>query len=198
MVVGVLGLQGDFAKHIDILNSLEQTAVVVKTHRDLKDISGLIIPGGESTTLSLLLEAQGLYEDIKSLISDQKLPVFGTCAGMVMLAKSLVDAKEGQKTFGTMDISVKRNAFGSQISSFEKSLFVEGIDSGPVHAVFIRAPYVVRVGESVSVLADIEHLGTRYPVVCREGSTLVSAFHPEIVGDARLHRLWLEYCVYDG
>jgi 5'-phosphate synthase pdxT subunit len=196
MVVGVLGLQGDFAKHIDILNSLGETGVAVRKRQDLADISGLIIPGGESTTLSLLLDSQGLYDDIKLLLSDRQMPVFGTCAGMVMLAKTLIDAKEGQKTFGAVDISVKRNAFGSQIFSFEKDLIVEGIDSGVMHAVFIRAPYVVRVGSSVSVLADIEHLGERHPVVCQEGRVLVSAFHPEIVGDDRLHRLWLEKCVH--
>lgn len=196
MVVGVLGLQGDFAKHIDILNSLGETGVAVRKRQDLADISGLIIPGGESTALSLLLDSQGLYDDIKLLLSDRQMPVFGTCAGMVMLAKTLIDAKEGQKTFGAVDISVKRNAFGSQIFSFEKDLIVEGIDSGVMHAVFIRAPYVVRVGSSVSVLADIEHLGERHPVVCQEGRVLVSAFHPEIVGDDRLHRLWLEKCVH--
>lgn len=196
MVVGILGLQGDFAKHIDILNSLGETGVAVRKRQDLADISGLIIPGGESTTLSLLLDSQGLYDDIKLLLSDRQMPVFGTCAGMVMLAKTLIDAKEGQKTFGAVDISVKRNAFGSQIFSFEKDLIVEGIDSGVMHAVFIRAPYVVRVGSSVSVLADIEHLGERHPVVCQEGRVLVSAFHPEIVGDDRLHRLWLEKCVH--
>ncbi len=193
--IGVLGLQGDVAKHLEILSSLSVDVTVVKNKSDLASVSGLIIPGGESTTLSLLLDAQGLFVDLMGLLAGKDFPVFGTCAGMVLLANSLLDAKSGQKTLGAIDIVVRRNAFGAQISSFEEDLMIDAIGADPIHAVFIRAPYVVSVGNKVEVLGSVEQDGVKHPVICREGKIMVTSFHPELVRDSRLHELWLRECV---
>ncbi len=195
VTVGVLGLQGDVDKHVNILTSLGLKVLTIRRESELAEISGLVIPGGESTTLSLLLKSEGMFDKLETMFAAKSLPVFGTCAGMVLLAKSLLDAKEGQATFGAIDIVVRRNAFGSQISSFEEDIYIDSIDQNPFHAVFIRAPYVVSTGKKVEILSSIQHQGVKYPVVCREKNIMVASFHPELVDDERLHRLWLEECV---
>lgn len=194
MTVGVLGLQGDVGKHANILSSLGSKVLTVKRESELDEIDGLVIPGGESTTLSLLLSSEGMFEKLETMLTSGDLPVLGTCAGMVLLAKSLLDGKEGQATFGAIDIVVRRNAFGSQISSFEEDIYIDDIDANPFHAVFIRAPYVVSTGKDVEVLSFIQDHGIKYPVVCRENNVMVASFHPELVNDERLHKLWLEEC----
>jgi 5'-phosphate synthase pdxT subunit len=152
----------------------------------LAGVDGLVLPGGESTTLSMLLESSGLFEPIAGLLADG-LPAFGTCAGMILLAAEVIGGRPDQRSFGAIDVAVRRNAFGRQIDSFETSLEVDGLAGGSFPAVFIRAPVVERVGEGVEVLASIDG----EPVLCRQGHVLVAAFHPELSGDLRLHQHFL-------
>jgi 5'-phosphate synthase pdxT subunit len=158
---------------------------------DLADVSSLIVPGGESTTMSLLLSTSGLLEPLRRRLAGG-MPALGTCAGMIVLAAEIVDGRPDQHCLGAIDISVRRNAFGRQRDSFEADLDVDGL-AVPLRAVFIRAPVVERVGPDVEVLATVRMGdGQEKPVVCRHGPVLVSSFHPELVGDARLHELFLE------
>src|SRR5688500_9748016 len=184
MKVGVLALQGDVEEHTAMLTALDADVVEVRMPQDLAGVDALVLPGGESTTMSLLLQSSGLFDEIVERF-DEGMPAFGTCAGMILLAREVLDGRPDQRTFGTVDIAVRRNAFGRQVDSFETSLTVEGIPGGPVPAVFIRAPFVERVGEGVEVLATVDG----HAVLCRQGATLVAAFHPELSGDLRLHRL---------
>lgn len=184
--VGVLALQGDVREHAGMLESIGARAVEVLAPRDLDGVEALVLPGGESTTISMLLESAGLFDVIGERIAGG-MPVLGTCAGMILLARDLIDGRPDQRHFGAIDISVRRNAFGRQVDSFEADLVVPALEGGPLHAVFIRAPYVESVGEGVEVLAAI---GDR-PVLCRQGCVTVAAFHPELSGDARLHELLL-------
>jgi 5'-phosphate synthase pdxT subunit len=199
--VGVLALQGDFLEHISLLSRLGAGAVAVRVPADLDGVSSLIFPGGESTTISLLLESSGLLVPVRERLAGG-MPALGTCAGMVLLASEVLDGRPGQHCFGAIDISVRRNAFGRQRDSFEADLAVQGLEA-PLHAVFIRAPVVERAGPGVEVLASVQmgevQMGAarmveaeRKPVVCRQGSVLVSSFHPELVGEARLHELFLQ------
>jgi len=188
--VGVLGLQGAAREHRDVLDRLGHAPVDVRRPDHLRGVDALIIPGGESTTMSMLLETSGLREPVAGLLAEG-VPAFGTCAGMILLATEVVDGRVDQKSFATIDITVRRNAFGRQLASFEQDLDVVGLDT-EFRAVFIRAPYVERVGPEVEVLASVAGPdGSTHPVLCRSGSTLVSAFHPELTDDARLHQLWL-------
>ena len=164
--VGVLALQGATEPHRQVLDAL-------------------VLPGGESTTMRRLIDKYALREPILAM-ARRGAPMLGTCAGMILLAREITDGDE--PVFSLLDISVKRNAFGRQLDSFETDLPVDGVDGGPVHAVFIRAPVVERVGDDVEVLADVDGR----PVVCRQGNVLVAAFHPEIAGEPRLHELFLE------
>jgi len=182
--VGVLALQGDVSEHAQTLSDLGADPVEVRTPDALAAIDALILPGGESTTMSMLLESSGLFEPIASRLDDG-MPAFGTCAGMILLAKDVLDGRADQRSFGVLDIAVRRNAFGRQVDSFESELDVDGL--GTVHAVFIRAPYVDRVGDGVEVLARVDD----HPVLCREGRVFAAAFHPELSGDLRLHELFL-------
>jgi len=182
--VGVLALQGDVSEHAQTLSDLGADPVEVRTPDALAAIDALILPGGESTTMSMLLESSGLFEPIASRLDDG-MPAFGTCAGMILLAKDVLDGRADQRSFGVLDIAVRRNAFGRQVDSFESELDVDGL--GTVHAVFIRAPYVERVGDGVEVLARVDD----HPVLCREGRVFAAAFHPELSGDLRLHELFL-------
>jgi 5'-phosphate synthase pdxT subunit len=182
--VGILALQGDVSEHAQALSDLGADAVEVRTPEELAGIGALILPGGESTTMSKLLEFNGLFEPISACL-DEGMPVFGTCAGMILLAQVVLDGRPDQRSFGVIDIAVRRNAFGRQVDSFESDLEVEGV--GRVPAVFIRAPYVERVGEGVEVLARVDD----HPVLCRQGHVLAAAFHPELSGDLRLHELFL-------
>jgi pyridoxal 5'-phosphate synthase pdxT subunit len=188
--IGILALQGDIGEHAEVLRGLGFEPVAVRAPADLDPLDMLVLPGGESTAVSLLLGSSGLVEPLQKRLK-AGLPVFGTCAGMILLAREIRDGRPDQHQLGAIDITVRRNAFGRQIHSFETDLDVEGLDR-PVHAVFIRAPMVERVGEGVEVLAEVEVAGARRAVVCRQGPVLVTAFHPELSADTRLHELFLE------
>jgi 5'-phosphate synthase pdxT subunit len=200
MTVGVLALQGDVREHMRALSDLGEPAVPVRIPGDLAGLDGIILPGGESTTLSLLLDTSALFEPLGAALADG-LPVFGTCAGMILLAAEVLDGRPDQLRFGLIDLSVRRNGYGRQQASFECDVQVEGLtgpEGGPagepVHAVFIRAPVVERTGPGVEVLATLPAGpgGTGGdPVVCRSGSVLVSSFHPELTDDRRLHSLFV-------
>jgi 5'-phosphate synthase pdxT subunit len=184
--VGVLALQGDVLEHARLLERVGAQPIEVRTPEDLAGIDALVLPGGESTTISMLLESSGLFEPIAERIA-AGMPALGTCAGMILLSGEILDGRSDQRSFAAIDIAVRRNAFGRQIDSFEADLGVPAIGEPPLHAVFIRAPYVERVGETVEVLATV---GER-PVLCRQGRVTVAAFHPELSGDVRLHELLL-------
>ncbi len=185
--IGLLALQGAIGLHAEALHALGAVAVPVRTAEQLDAVDALVMPGGESTTISLLLGSSGLAEPLAERL-DAGMPVFGTCAGMILLATDVVDGRSDQRAYGAIDIGVRRNAFGRQVDSFEADLAVTGLDDAPFHAVFIRAPVVERVGEAVEVMASI---GDR-AVLCRQGPVFVSAFHPELTPDLRLHRIFLQ------
>jgi 5'-phosphate synthase pdxT subunit len=187
--VGVLALQGDVERHVAVLAELGAHPVEVRVPDQLAGVDALVVPGGESTTMSTLLASSGLFDPIAARLREG-MPAFGTCAGMILLASDVLDGRPDQRSFGAIDLAVRRNAFGRQVDSFEADLDVDGVSGGPVHAVFIRAPYVERAGDGVDVLASVDG----HPVVCRQGPVLVSAFHPELSGDARLHDLFLGGC----
>jgi pyridoxal 5'-phosphate synthase pdxT subunit len=185
-LVGVLALQGAFVAHQRALETAGAATRQVRQPGDLAGLDALVIPGGESTTMSRLLVTSGLFDEIKATLSDG-LPVFGTCAGMILLASEVLDGRPDQLSFGAIDVTVQRNGYGRQVDSFETDLRVVGLDR-PFHAVFIRAPKVVAIGSNVEVLA--EHDGV--PVVARQGHVMVASFHPELTGDARLHARFLQ------
>jgi pyridoxal 5'-phosphate synthase pdxT subunit len=180
---GVLALQGDFREHALAFEAAGATAVEVRTPQDLEDVACLAIPGGESTTISKLARAYDLVEPIRERAA-QGMPILGTCAGMIVLARSV---EGGEPLLGLMDIAVRRNAYGRQVDSFEADLDVRGIEH-PVRGVFIRAPWIESVGDGVEILATFEGR----PVVLEEGDLLVASFHPELVGEAGLHRYLLK------
>jgi pyridoxal 5'-phosphate synthase pdxT subunit len=184
--VGVLALQGDVREHSAALDSLGADTVEVRTPADLAALDALILPGGESTTMSLLLQSSGLFDPLAERFHEG-LPAFGTCAGMILLAADVLDGRPDQRSFGVVDIAVRRNAFGRQVDSFETALDVAGVGGGPVDAVFIRAPFVESVGDDVEVLADVDG----HPVLVRQGRNMAAAFHPELSGDLRVHQLFL-------
>jgi 5'-phosphate synthase pdxT subunit len=185
--VGVLALQGAVALHARALERLGATAVEVRSAADLARVDALIVPGGESTTMSKLLVANDLFDPIAERLAEG-MPALGTCAGMIVLAREVLDGRADQRSFAAIDIAVRRNAFGRQVDSFEADLDVIGLAEAPVHAVFIRAPVVEQVGDGVEVLAEVD--GGR-PVACRQGQVLVTAFHPELSPDLRVHELFL-------
>lgn len=184
-VVGVLALQGAFSTHLERLASLGVDARMVKQSEHLNGVDALILPGGESTTMSMLLDTSGLRDPLNDLFSDG-MPVFGTCAGMILCASNVLDGRPDQRGFDLIDITVRRNGYGRQLDSFETDLDIVGFDSA-FHAVFIRAPRVEHVGVAVTVLA--EHDGI--PVLVRDGTCTVAAFHPELTHDTRLHELFV-------
>lgn len=184
--VGVLALQGDVREHSAALADAGATPIDVRVPEDLSGVDALVLPGGESTTLNLLLKSSELWGAISERLRDG-MPAFGTCAGMILLATEISDGRPDQTSFGAIDISVRRNGYGRQLDSFETDLSIEGVPS-PMHAVFIRAPLVERTGDGVEVLAH--HAGV--PVVCKQNQVVVSAFHPELSGDGRLHELFLQ------
>ncbi len=194
MTIGILALQGDVREHAAALSDLGETARPVRRPGDLDGLSGVVLPGGESTTVSMLLESSGLFDPLAAALA-AGLPAFGTCAGMILLASSVRDGRPDQRRFGVMDIAVRRNGYGRQRESFECDLDVDGVGDG-VHAVFIRAPVVEDVGPATEVLATLPAtaggVGGGLPVVCRSGAVLVTAFHPELTGDRRLHGLFVE------
>jgi pyridoxal 5'-phosphate synthase pdxT subunit len=185
--IGVLALQGDVREHLAMLTDAGAQAVTVRWPAELASVDGLVIPGGESTTIEKLLRSWDLFEPLRDRIADG-LPVLGTCAGMVLLADRIANPASGQTGLGGLDITVRRNAFGRQVDSFEDDLDITGLDA-PVHAVFIRAPWVEQLGPAVRVLARARD---GHPVVVEQGALLAVAFHPEISGDGRLHRLFVD------
>lgn len=185
--VGVLALQGPAHLHAGILAELGARPVGVRTPADLAGVDALVIPGGESTTMSLLLDSSGLRPALLDRLA-AGLAVLGTCAGMILCASNVLGGGAGQRSLGAIDVGVRRNAFGRQRQSFEADLDVEGMAGGPFPAVFIRAPVVERAGAGVEVLAVVD----QRPVLCRAGPVMVCSFHPELGGDRRLHRSFLE------
>jgi 5'-phosphate synthase pdxT subunit len=184
--IGVFALQGDFREHLAALTALGADAFPVRRPEELERCDGLVLPGGESTTMWKLARAFDLLEPLRTAVKGG-LPTFGTCAGMIMLADRIVGGTADQETIGGLDVTVRRNAFGRQVDSFEDALTVAGL-SEPVHAVFIRAPWVEETGPEVEVLATaMEH-----PVAVRQGHLLATSFHPEVDGDGRMHRLFLD------
>jgi 5'-phosphate synthase pdxT subunit len=185
-VVGVLALQGAFESHKKVLNELDVVSLEVRTPQDLDQVDALIMPGGESTTMSQLLESSDLYEPIKKLIHEG-MPVFGTCAGMILLAKKIIDGRDDQISFGAIEIEVQRNAYGRQVDSFEADIEVEGL-APAFHAVFIRAPKILQAGKDVEVLASF---GSDV-ILARQKNVLVASFHPELSQDGRIHELFVK------
>ncbi len=186
--VGVLALQGDVREHARVLTGLGADVVLVRRPEELTTVDGLVIPGGESSVIDKLSRAFGMQAPIRDAIT-AGIPVYGTCAGLIMLADTITGAIDGQETFGGLDIVVARNAFGGQVESFETSLEVEGFDGGPVHATFIRAPLVTHVGERARVLASLPDGGV---VAVAQGNLLGTSFHPEVSGETRFHEYFLD------
>lgn len=183
--IGVLALQGAFIEHIAVLHRLGAEAVPVRLPEELEGLDGLIIPGGESTTIGKLMKDYNLTADLQDLIEDG-LPVLGTCAGMILLAKQIIGLNG--YSVGAMDIEVRRNAFGRQMESFEADIPIPALGESPFHAVFIRAPWIESIGQGVEVLAQLPD-GT--PVAAREGNVIATAFHPELTDDDRFHAYFL-------
>lgn len=193
--VGVLALQGDFREHLAVLTALGAHAVPVRRERELDRVRGLVIPGGESTVMDRLSRAFGLREPLRARIADG-MPVYGTCAGLIMLSDRVLDALPDQQTLGGLDVTVQRNAFGNQLDSFETDLDVPVLGAPPVHAAFIRAPLVAEVGPAATAIATLDDpsTGSGGPgrvVAVQQGTLLGTAFHPEITGETRFHELFL-------
>jgi 5'-phosphate synthase pdxT subunit len=180
--VGVLALQGAYAAHASCLRALGAEPREVRTPGELAEVDALVLPGGESTTMSMLLESAELFDPLAQRLDDG-LPALGTCAGMILLGAEILDGRPDQRCFGSVDISVRRNAFGRQVDSFEADLPLAALGDGPFRAIFIRAPFVERAGPDVEVLATVDG----HPVLCRQGAVTVAAFHPELSSDLRLH-----------
>lgn len=186
-VIGVLALQGDVREHTAALAAAGARARPVRRRTELETVDGLVIPGGESTTISKLADLFELREPIDKRIADG-MPVYGSCAGMIMLAGEVLDGRADQRGFAGIEMTVRRNAFGRQVASFEAPVNLAGIDGGPLHALFIRAPWVERVGRGVEVLGTVaEGPAAGRIVAVRQENLLATAFHPELTGDRRLH-----------
>lgn len=184
--VGVLALQGAFDAHARVLTALGVEAAEVRTVAQLDTVDALVLPGGESTTMSMLLERSGLFDPIAARL-EGGMAAFGTCAGMILLARTIADGRADQRCFAAIDLAVRRNAYGRQVDSFETDLDVSTLDA-PLHAVFIRAPGVESVGPAVEVLAAVDGR----PVLCRQAKVMVASFHPELSDDDRLHRQFVD------
>ena len=189
LTIGVLAVQGDVREHVRVLTSLGAQAHGIRRPTELTDLDGLVIPGGESTTMDKLVRAFDLFDPLRAL-SAGGLPVYGSCAGMIMLADRIAEGRPDQQTLGGLDITVRRNAFGRQVDSFEEDIEFVGLDGGPVRAVFIRAPWVEDAGDGVDVLAR----AAGKIVAVRQGALLATSFHPEVTGDTRVHELFVEMC----
>jgi len=190
-VIGVLALQGDVPEHLRALEAAGARSVPVRRPEEFHQIDGLVIPGGESTTLWRLSVAFDVLEPLRKLVASG-LPAFGSCAGMIMLADRLADGVSGQQTYGGIDMTVRRNAFGRQVDSFERDITLTGLGNheDPLRAVFIRAPWVERIGPGVSILGTDQ--GTGRIVAVRQGQLLATAFHPELTSDRRIHQLFVD------
>lgn len=189
--IGILAVQGDVREHARVLDGLGAVVRTIRRPSELVGIQGLVLPGGESTTMDKLVRAFDLLAPLRALIADG-LPVYGACAGLIMLADRIADGRPDQQTLGGLDVSVRRNAFGRQVDSFEEDIAFTGLD-GPVHAVFIRAPWVEDMGGGVEVLARVEHGSAAGRIVgVRQGALLATSFHPEVTGDTRVHEMFVE------
>lgn len=194
--VGVLALQGDVREHLRALEGCGLAVTTVRRERELAEVDGLVIPGGESTTISRLLEVFELLEPLRARVTEG-MPTYGSCAGMIMLASKVLDGRPDQHQLGGLDVIVRRNAFGRQVDSFEEDLDFTGLADGPVHAVFIRAPWVESASPEVEVLATVPDTPTAGAaagriVAVRQNSVLATAFHPELTGDTRVHRMFAD------
>jgi 5'-phosphate synthase pdxT subunit len=191
-VVGVLALQGDVREHLATLPELGAEAVTVRRPEELAAVDALVVPGGESTTMAKLAARFGLLGPLRDAVAGG-LPVYGSCAGMIMLADRLLDAPADQVTVGGLDVTVRRNAFGRQVDSFESQVEIDGVAGGPVHAVFIRAPWVEQAGEGVQVLGRVVGGPADGRIVAvRQGNLVATSFHPELTGDRRVHALFVD------
>jgi len=188
-LIGVLALQGDVREHVRALQAAGARSTLVRRPDELESVDGLIIPGGESTTLWRLAMSFEMLEPLRKILS-AGLPAFGSCAGMIMLADRLVDGVDGQQTFGGIDMTVRRNAFGRQVDSFEADISLTGVTGPPLRAVFIRAPWVEQAGDEVEILGTDERAGRI--VAVRQGPLLATSFHPELTGDPRIHQLFVD------
>ena len=193
MNIGVLALQGDVREHLSALSDCGVNAFEVRTVEELNLVDALVIPGGESTTISKLARAFGLFEPIQKRIS-AGMPVYGSCAGLILLADRILDATSGQESFGGLDVTARRNAFGRQVDSFESDIVFKGVTGPAFRAIFIRAPWIEEYGDSVEVLARID----QHPVAVRSGNLLATSFHPELAGDHRIHRYFVENICTSG
>jgi pyridoxal 5'-phosphate synthase pdxT subunit len=191
LTIGVLALQGDVREHLAALTASGVEARPVRRAAELDDLDGIVLPGGESTTIDKLATIFGVREPLMAALHDG-LPAFGSCAGMILLANHVLDGTADQRTFGGLDITVRRNAFGRQVDSFETDLELAGMP-GRLHAVFIRAPWVERVGDEVEVLGEVQVPGAgRKIIAVRQGNLLATSFHPEVTGDLRVHRYFVD------
>jgi 5'-phosphate synthase pdxT subunit len=192
MNIGVLALQGDVREHLSALAESDALARPVRRPEELDEVDALVIPGGESTTMSNLAITFGLLEPIRKRIAGG-MPVYGSCAGMIMLADEVLDGRPDQRSFGGIGMTVRRNAFGRQVDSFESQVDIDGVEGGPVNAVFIRAPWVESVTSQVEVLGRVASgPATGRMVAVRQGHLLATSFHPELTGDLRVHRLFVD------
>lgn len=190
-VIGVLALQGDVREHLAALAEADALARPVRRPEELAEVDGLVIPGGESTTMSKLAVVFGMLEPLRERVR-AGMPAYGTCAGMIMLADKILDGREDQETIGGIDMIVRRNAFGRQNESFEAAIDITGVEGGPVEGVFIRAPWVESVGGGVEVLATVPSgPAAGHTVAVRQGNVLATSFHPELTGDHRVHKLFV-------
>jgi 5'-phosphate synthase pdxT subunit len=191
--IGVLALQGDVREHVAALRECGADVRTVRRVAELDQVDGLVLPGGESTTISRLLQVFDLLEPLRARLK-AGLPAFGSCAGMILLATEVLDTRPDAEHLDAIDMTVRRNAFGRQVDSFETDLALADLDGGPMRAVFIRAPWVERVGPGVQVLATIDSpvTGVGHPVAVRQGAVLATSFHPEVTGDVRLHRHFVD------
>jgi pyridoxal 5'-phosphate synthase pdxT subunit len=192
VTVGVLALQGDVREHLAALRAAGADPVQVRRPEELAGVHGLVVPGGESTTMAKLAARSGLLAPLRAAVA-AGLPVYGSCAGMIMLADQVLDAPADQQTVGGLDVTVRRNAFGRQVDSFETEVEIAGLDGGPVHVVFIRAPWVEAVGADVEVLGQVVGGPADGRIVAvRQGRLVATSFHPELTGDTRVHALFVE------
>jgi 5'-phosphate synthase pdxT subunit len=190
--IGVLALQGDVREHLEVLREQGADAVPVRRPEELAAVDGLVIPGGESTTMVKLADRFGMLQPLRTAVRDG-LPAYGSCAGMILLADRLLDAPPDQPTVGGLDVTVRRNAFGRQVDSFESEIELAGIGGGPLHAVFIRAPWVEEAGEGVQVLGRVVGGPADGRIVAvRQGDLVATSFHPELTGDRRVHALFVD------
>lgn len=191
-VVGVLALQGDVAEHLRHLDAVGARAVPVRRRSELDAVDGLILPGGESTAMSRLMDVYEMYDPVAERISTG-MPVYGSCAGMILLASVVLDTRADATWFSAIDMTVRRNAFGRQVDSFEADLVVDGLGDDPLRTVFIRAPWVESLGPDVQVLAEVRASdGHDHVVAVRQGNALATSFHPEVTDDVRVHRYFLD------